>query len=127
MFMIALSVVSTIVINLNLKSVNTKEVKGRSKKLFLCWLPRILRITPPPNIFGQHDQIPSRKMQVGDAITLDINPSDQMDAMVEFGLSSNKKLKQQWIFIATVVDRLCLVISLAFIFVSVTVFLIYAF
>lgn len=118
----ALSVVSTIVINLNLKAVNTKEVGIRSKNVFLYWLPWILRMTTPPNIVCDYDRMPSDKKKVA---ILDIN--GQVDSTVNFGISTDTKLKQQWIFIATVVDRLCLIISLIFTFVSIIVFLIYAF
>lgn len=120
--MIALSVVSTIVINLNLKSVNIKKVEGNSKIIFLYWLPWILRMNLPTNIFCQHDRIPSKKVESD--IILDKN--GKVDSMLKLE-SSSDKVKQQWIFIATVVDRLCLIISLIFTFASVSVFLIYAF
>lgn len=125
--MIALSVVSTIVINLNSKAVNFKEVEGRFKIVFLHWLPKILRMNPPSNVVCQYDRMPSCNKKVGDVIQVDVNGSEQMDSMLSNRTSCDDKMKQQWRFIATVVDRLCLIISLIFTFVSISVFLIYAF
>lgn len=92
MVMIALSVVSTIFINLKLGALDDKGIEGFSKKLFFNWLPRIVRIDSP--IFRN---------------------------------SSEDIAKQQWIFVANVVDRLCFIISLIFTTISVIVFLICAF
>lgn len=107
MFTITLSVVSTIVTNLNLKALNIKSIEGRSKNVFLYWLPWILRMNPPLNLIQR--QVPG-----------------QMDLIANFGMSSQQIAKQQWIFVAVVVDRLCLIISFIFTCISFTVFFIYA-
>ncbi len=118
MFTIAFSVVSTIVVNVNLRVVNPKQVQGRSRKLFLCWLPRILRMNTHNHIGKQigRKTRTSTKAKVRDAAGSRCYP-----------VVSYKTRKQQWIFVAVVVDRLCLICSLLFTFVSVTVFLVYAF
>lgn len=118
MFTIALSVVSTIVINLNLNAVNPKEIQGRSRNFFLYWLPRILRMSPLPNIVALNERMPSSQMKVEG-----IHQCGHKDSVVNAGILSERQVKQQWKFIAVVVDRLCLILSLLFTFVSVTILL----
>lgn len=119
MFTIALSVVSTIVINLNLNAANPKEIQGRSRKFFLYWLPSILRMRPLPNIVALNERMPSSKMKVGAIIPLYIG--GHKDSVMSAGILSDRQFKQQWKFIAVVVDRLCLILSLLFTFVSATI------
>ncbi len=116
MFTIALSVVSTIVVNLNVNAVHPKELQGLSKKLFLCWLPRILRMNHSPNTFSGRDIVLSVCNK--SKITLHLSQCGHTD--------SDKIVIQQWKFVASIVDRMCLMLSLTFSFISVTVFLIYA-
>ncbi len=128
MFTIALSVVSTIVVNVNVNAVHPKEVQGLSKKLFLFWLPRMLRMNPSPNIVKQ-DAMQSNNKKIGDTIIVHLNQSGRVDGSVDFtfSLQSDKLVIQQWKFIAAVVDRMCLMFSIVFTFISVIVFLVYAF
>lgn len=121
MFTIALSVISTVVVNLNLNAVNPKEVQGMSKKVFLRWLPWILRIKTPTNILHQMEGMVSTKIKVGGIIPLYNNQWGHTDAISNLGLSSEKILKEQWKFIAFVVDRLCLILSILFTFISVII------
>ncbi|XP_037037732.1 acetylcholine receptor subunit alpha-type acr-16-like [Bradysia coprophila] len=114
MFSIALSVVSTIVVNLNMNAVHPKHIQGRSKKLFMYWLPQLLCMKKP-SFIEQMGQIPPiSKRKISDTNAMCTVPLDVA-------------WKQQWIFIAAVVDRLCLICSLLFTCVSVTVFLANAF
>ncbi|KAJ6635866.1 Acetylcholine receptor subunit alpha-type acr-16 [Pseudolycoriella hygida] len=88
MVTIALSVVSTIVINLNLNAMHVKEVQGRSKKVFLVWLPWILRMNSPPCLVSQQDK---SKKKVGDhANTSHLSHSENACSLPS----------QQWKFIA---------------------------
>lgn len=123
MFTIALSVVSTIVINLNLNAVNPKKIQGRSRNFFLYWLPRILRMSPLPNIVALNERMPSSPMKVEGIIPLYTHQCGHKDSVVNAGILSERQVKQQWKFIAVVVDRLCLILSLLFTFVSVTILL----
>lgn len=122
--MIALSTISTIVINVYMRAVNIQLIEGRSKKIFLNWLPWILCIRLPKS-FGQNKQVSSVKEDT--VISLNVNQSGQNDPIANIGRSSEEFVKQQWIFVAIVVDRLCLIISFTFTLISVTVFLICAF
>ena len=64
MFTIALSVVSTIVVNVNMKAVNPKKLDGFAKKLFLRWLPRIFCMTISSKIVAEQDEVLSNKKTV---------------------------------------------------------------
>ncbi|KAG4071071.1 hypothetical protein HA402_002743 [Bradysia odoriphaga] len=114
MFSIALSVVSTIVVNLNMNAVNPKHIQGRSKKLLMYWLPQLLCMKRPSCVEQIDPTSPISKWKISDTNAMCTVPLDAA-------------WKQQWIFIAAVVDRLCLICSLLFTFVSVTVFLANAF
>lgn len=113
MFSIALSVVSTIVVNVNLNAVNPKDIQGRSKKIFMHWLPQLLCMRKPAQI-EQMNLLPLSNRKIS-------------DSNASWSVSSDVIWRQQWIFVAAVVDRLCLLCSLLFTLVSVTVFLANAF
>ncbi|XP_037037723.1 acetylcholine receptor subunit alpha-type acr-16-like [Bradysia coprophila] len=127
MFTIALSVVSTIVINVNLKAANPKRVDGLTKKLFLRWLPRMLRMNISSNIVTEQDAVLWNKKMVKDTFTIQIKRSGGVETVVTFSLHADKIVAQEWSCVAAVVDRMCLVFSLIVTFLSVTIFLVYAY
>ncbi|XP_037037721.1 neuronal acetylcholine receptor subunit beta-3-like [Bradysia coprophila] len=127
MFTIALSVVSTIVINVNLKAANPKRVDGLTKKIFLRWLPRMLRMNISSNIVTEQDPVLWNKKMVEDTITIQIKRSGGVETVVTYSLHADKIVAQQWSCVAAVVDRMCLVFSLIVTFLSVTIFLVYAY
>ncbi|KAG4071080.1 hypothetical protein HA402_002752 [Bradysia odoriphaga] len=127
MFTIALSVVSTVVINVNMKAVNPKRVDGLTKKLFLRWLPRILRMNISSNIVAEQDAVLCTKKMVEDTITIQIKRSRGVETVVTYSLPEEKIVAQQWSCVAAVVDRMCLMISLIVTFLSVTILIIYAY
>lgn len=124
MIMIALSVVSTIVVNLNVR--NTKGIQGWSNKLFLHWLPRLLCMRLS-NEFDHKNRRSSFEKRLGNVFYSHVHQQGRYDTNTYLGKFSEVSAKQQWLFAAMVVDRLCLVISLIFTVISVSVFLIYGF
>lgn len=127
MFTIALSVVSTIVVNVNMKSVNPKKVDGLTKKLFLHWLPRILRMNISSKVDAEEDAVLFNKKVNIDTITIQLKRSGCLETVVAYSPNVDTIMAQQWSCIATVVDRLCLVFSLVVTFLSITIFLVYAY
>lgn len=127
MFTIALSVVSTIVVNVNMKAMNPKKVDGLTKKVFLHWLPRILRMNISSNIVAEQNVVLHSNEKIDDMITIELKRSGCAETMVTYSMQADKIVAQQWSCVAVVVDRLCLVISLIVTFVSVCIFLVYAY
>jgi hypothetical protein len=111
MVMIASSVVSTILVHLNLSSPNgaPKPVGPISDKIFLVWLPFLLRMKFEPeteieeNTAGNTGNCDSMKMKMA---------------------ATSSLRRKQWMFAAFMVDRLCFIVSIAFVVISIVVFLV---
>lgn len=128
MFMIASSVVSTIVVNVNIRpgggSSQPKKVGSMVQKLLFNWLPKILRMEPfsvvNRNLKDSLEETslsPRQKIYLTDKVTKGNFPQ-------KLGLAhedSDPSLKRKWMYAAVVVDRLCLAVSIIFIIISTVV------
>jgi hypothetical protein len=118
MVMIASSVVSTILVNLNLSSPNgtPKPVGPISDKIFLVWLPFLLRMK-----FEPETEIEKNAGKMGTKISpLNIEKQEFHHHFTNTALIRRRK---QWMFAAAVVDRLCFIISILFVIISTIIFL----
>jgi len=122
MFMIASSMVSTVLYNKCLRSiVPPKPFAGIIKKIILIWLPRILWFDVPS--FGSEAfELPLWKRSCR------LPQPEETDGTNNLGMIWKHKEQQvvqvEWKFAALVLDRLCLVISLAFALISILLFLV---
>src|SRR5205823_2566252 len=103
MFAIALSVISTIIVNLNQRIIGTpREISGIKKKLFLTWMPYLLHMTPPKEIFEGIKSF-STKLQEREESSVTQKTLQE---------TQEKLIHNQWKFVAIVVDRICLFVSM---------------
>jgi hypothetical protein len=124
MVMIASSVVSTIVLNLNLSSANgvPKPVGPLSHKILLVWLPFLRQ----PAMKHDKDCETSSNNLTIDKLDFNIGKQRKISPIKRDNHFNDTKLnmrRKQWIFAAAVVDRLYLLISILFVIISIIIFL----
>ncbi|XP_035708017.1 neuronal acetylcholine receptor subunit alpha-7-like [Folsomia candida] len=135
MFTIALSVVSTIIVNLNIRSGKEPRAIGRhTEKLLLIWLPWILRLDLHKyyDNGGRNKSFRRTMSAIEDAVLMKgEKPKSYQGNEVKVTSSPFFKtvpnlelLKDKWLFAAVVVDRLCLLVSVLFAVISVGIMLV---
>jgi hypothetical protein len=114
MLTIALSVISTIIMNLNTKNTNgcLNEVTGLTRSIFFVWLPRLLRIKSPTT-FSVPDY---SKINIENVNVKKIVPATLFNS-VPICLSE-QDIILQWKFVAYIVDRICLLVSITLTMIS---------
>lgn len=99
---------------------------GFTERIFLRWLPWILRMNS--NIVAKKGvALTSERAIDDDTITVHFKRTGYVETVVTYSTHANKIVTQQWSCVAAVVDRCCLVFSVIVTVVSVTVFLVYAY
>jgi len=122
MFMIASSVVSTILYNKHLRSIAPpRRFSGIPKRILFVWLPRLLWFDAP--FFDKGEiELPLWKRNSEQSNQEEIGKSKELKLNLKH--NEQKIVLLEWKYAALVVDRLCLVISLAFALISTLVFLV---
>jgi hypothetical protein len=123
MVMIASSVVTTIVLNLNLSSANgvPKPVGPLSHKIFLVWLPFLLGMKYDKDCETSSNNLTIDKLDFNIGKQRKISPIKS--PLNQFNDTKLNMRRKQWIFAAAVVDRLYLLISILFVIISIIIFL----
>jgi hypothetical protein len=143
MFMIASSVVSTVVVNLGLRSGPNKaprQMSGRMRRVLLNWIPRTLRME---QVLGQGGKGRVLKLAHGlgqglvqkqkqDALKINPKFQDLKESIISELPGKNsvflteEEVRMEWKFAAIVVDRLALLTSILFAVASTIVLLVSA-
>lgn len=129
MFMIASSVVSTVVINLKVRSAHRppRDVGGGAviQKILFNILPWMLRMEAK-NEFYKTDAVegPTTTCLLREEATEKENAKGFNAVRVCAENPNSELLKKKWMYIAVLVDRCCLAVSIVFIVISIAVLLI---